>query len=280
MIVLHPSLTEDLIEFQSWDEIVNRPAFAREGVDLATTKLLRPIGIYPRFRESVGCGLKSCHRPHRRGLVVLTADGEEVNIGHLCGRKHFPEEFGVYWNMAQRYTARRVQVDAIRQLKTVARRHLARIEELRAQDNGGAWIEQAMQRLRNAIPGDAHMALCEAARRGEIDVYEEVRLRGEEADMQRHFAVRTSTGGSGSGVRREPRGRIEGAMIWRKEPHVALASLANDINEDFYAVYYFGCIVVVPGHAHPRNYDLDYGVYVSPKNGRVYRTRQECQTAR
>ncbi len=54
----------------------------------------------------------------------------------------------------------------------------------------------------------------------------------------------------------------------------------SNIDDDFYGVYYFDCIVVVPGHAHPRNYDRDYGVYVSPKNGRVYRTRQECQSAK
>lgn len=54
----------------------------------------------------------------------------------------------------------------------------------------------------------------------------------------------------------------------------------SNINEEFYAVYYFDCIVVVPGHAHPKYYDRDYGVYVSPKNGRVYRTRQECQSGK
>ena len=54
----------------------------------------------------------------------------------------------------------------------------------------------------------------------------------------------------------------------------------SNINDEFYAVYYFDCIVVVPGHAHPRNYDRDYGVYVSPKNGRVIRTRKECQSVK
>lgn len=54
----------------------------------------------------------------------------------------------------------------------------------------------------------------------------------------------------------------------------------SDINKEFYAVYYFDCIVVVPGFAHPRNYDRDYGVYISPKNGRVYKTRQECQSVK
>jgi hypothetical protein len=53
----------------------------------------------------------------------------------------------------------------------------------------------------------------------------------------------------------------------------------SDIAEEFYAVLYFGCMVVVPGHAHARNCDRDYGVYVSPKNGRAYRTRQQCRSA-
>jgi hypothetical protein len=54
----------------------------------------------------------------------------------------------------------------------------------------------------------------------------------------------------------------------------------SNINAELYAVYYMGCVVVVPGAAHPRNYDRDYGVYISPMNGRVYRTKQECQSAR
>ena len=54
----------------------------------------------------------------------------------------------------------------------------------------------------------------------------------------------------------------------------------SNINEELYAVYYFGCIVVVPGMAHPRNYDRDYGVFISPKNGRAYKTRRECQAAK
>lgn len=54
----------------------------------------------------------------------------------------------------------------------------------------------------------------------------------------------------------------------------------SNIKSDFYAVLYFGCIVIVPGQAHPRNYDKNYGVYVSPKNGRVYKTKTECQPAR
>lgn len=53
----------------------------------------------------------------------------------------------------------------------------------------------------------------------------------------------------------------------------------SDINDDYYAVMYFGCIVVVPGLANQRKYGKDDGAFVAPKNGRVYRTRNECQSA-
>jgi hypothetical protein len=54
----------------------------------------------------------------------------------------------------------------------------------------------------------------------------------------------------------------------------------SNISSKYYAVWYFGCVVVVPGNAHVKNYDRDYGVFISPTNGRVYRTRAECTAAR
>ncbi len=51
----------------------------------------------------------------------------------------------------------------------------------------------------------------------------------------------------------------------------------SNINNELYAVLYFGCVSVVPGRAHPRNYDSNYGVYISPKTGNIYRSSAECQ---
>ena len=53
----------------------------------------------------------------------------------------------------------------------------------------------------------------------------------------------------------------------------------SNIKNELYAVLYFGCIVVVPGQAHPRNYDKDYGVHISPKTGLVYKTSAECRAS-
>lgn len=50
----------------------------------------------------------------------------------------------------------------------------------------------------------------------------------------------------------------------------------SNINNELYAVMYFGCVAIVPGNAHPKNYGLDYGVFISPKTGNIYRTSSEC----
>jgi hypothetical protein len=53
----------------------------------------------------------------------------------------------------------------------------------------------------------------------------------------------------------------------------------SNINSEFYAVLYFGCVAIVPGHAHPKNYNQDYGVFISPKTGSIYRSSSECQAS-
>ena len=51
----------------------------------------------------------------------------------------------------------------------------------------------------------------------------------------------------------------------------------SNIQNELYAVLYLGCVAVVPGQAHPRNYDREYGVHISLKTGLVYRTSAECR---
>lgn len=53
----------------------------------------------------------------------------------------------------------------------------------------------------------------------------------------------------------------------------------SDWDDDYYAVMYFDCVAVIPGKANPKKYDKEDGAFVSPKNGRVYHSRFECQAA-
>ena len=51
----------------------------------------------------------------------------------------------------------------------------------------------------------------------------------------------------------------------------------SNIKNELYAVLYFGCIAIVPGEAHPKNYNREYGVFISPTTGLVYQTSAECR---
>jgi hypothetical protein len=53
----------------------------------------------------------------------------------------------------------------------------------------------------------------------------------------------------------------------------------SNIDSELYAVLYFGCVAVVAGKANPKNYDRDYGVFISPKTGNIYRTSPECKAS-
>jgi hypothetical protein len=53
----------------------------------------------------------------------------------------------------------------------------------------------------------------------------------------------------------------------------------SNIKNELYAVMYYGCIAVVPGQGHERNYDKDYGVHISPKTGLVYKSSSECRAS-
>jgi hypothetical protein len=53
----------------------------------------------------------------------------------------------------------------------------------------------------------------------------------------------------------------------------------SNIDSELYAVLYFGCVAVVAGKANPKNFDRDYGVFISPKTGNIYRTSPECKAS-
>lgn len=51
----------------------------------------------------------------------------------------------------------------------------------------------------------------------------------------------------------------------------------SSVKEEIYAVWYFGCVAVVPGEASTGRYRDAHGVYISPRNGLVFQSRAECE---
>jgi hypothetical protein len=53
----------------------------------------------------------------------------------------------------------------------------------------------------------------------------------------------------------------------------------SDANEEHYALMYWGCVAIAPGNGYRLKYDHNYGVYISPVTGKVYRSPNECVAA-
>ncbi len=51
----------------------------------------------------------------------------------------------------------------------------------------------------------------------------------------------------------------------------------SNVDAELYAVLYGGCIAIVPGKSNKTAHHRDYGVFISPKDGVVYRTSVQCE---
>lgn len=59
--------------------------------------------------------------------------------------------------------------------------------------------------------------------------------------------------------------------------HTVIGFRHSDVDAELYGVFYGGCVAVVPGKGNASPKHRDYGVFISPRNGEVYRTSVECE---
>ncbi|QMV50942.1 hypothetical protein [Ewingella americana] len=74
-----------------WHEVEERDSFSSV-IDLTGQKLLDVFGYY-ELAEMRPCGKSNCRTKHKKGLLVITDQGVETNIGHQCGFEAFGVEF-------------------------------------------------------------------------------------------------------------------------------------------------------------------------------------------
>lgn len=90
-IVIFIKRNNSVDKLEDWELVANRESFTAS-VDLSKKKLLDIFGYY-ELGEKKSCGIKSCRTPHKKGLLVVTEDGIETNIGHKCGANIFGVQF-------------------------------------------------------------------------------------------------------------------------------------------------------------------------------------------
>lgn len=80
----------------NFEEITSRPNFVEKvtiarGEDVQNT-ISDLVGFYV-LRDFVSCGISSCGKKHQKGYIAALHDGNEIIIGHKCGKKHFGVSF-------------------------------------------------------------------------------------------------------------------------------------------------------------------------------------------
>lgn len=73
---------------EDWTEIQNRENY-RPKLDLQDQQLSDVFGYYEDLPEEIPCGKASCRAGHKKGFLVITEDGLETNLGHVCGTNVF-----------------------------------------------------------------------------------------------------------------------------------------------------------------------------------------------
>ena len=172
---------EGVLEFRSFSEMESRPSFCRH-LDPGETKLVKIIGFYS-FPDHVQCGLPD-HTPHQTGYLVVTDDGRETNIGHVCGKKHFGEDFQILRN---RFESRRRVKDYREQLGAFRSKlptYHEQIDGMRKDQNGATWLNAICETFRRHCPIPLWDDLRRRARLEDGRVYELTVLRGAEAERR------------------------------------------------------------------------------------------------
>ncbi len=220
---------EDLIEFTDFGQVEAREKFVRD-IDPATVKLIKPIGYYRHLPDEVRCGLKDCHQGHFTGLVVLTSENTEGNIGNHCGKTQFGDVFVDMINQVERSERRKTGRERAKRLHQDAPSISKQIEQLIGMEYGSAWVQTSIDALRKFLPSQAAFELADRALRRQDKVYEAVRLTAKEKEARQQTRGAMSWGGRhAEEFKDEPRGQLDGLPIWQTSPHRILTDLRDQL---------------------------------------------------
>lgn len=75
----------------TWEDIYKMSGYT-DSLDPEKEKLKQVVNKYKLPTEGK-CGLSNCGKAHNNGCIVETESGRLTNLGHICGKKYFGENF-------------------------------------------------------------------------------------------------------------------------------------------------------------------------------------------
>ena len=172
-------LTDRLAQFtaapSTYEDLLRRESFTTD-VDPKLHRLAEVLTPYS-FAKEAPCGLTTCHQGHLHGFLVRTATGEETNIGHVCGKNHFGEDFDIANATYRRIADRRDAVNQVRALQEQAPAVRSQIQTLVDQPFGVRWVYHLMACLQRRIGVAAYSHLVTRAKRDDFAAMSRFQLK-------------------------------------------------------------------------------------------------------
>lgn len=207
----------DFTEIKSLEDMINRPNYRPE-IDPKTVKIEDIVAPYAL--KNIRCGLKDCHQPHDAGLLVRTNSGIEVNIGHVCGTKHFGADFKTLRNRHLKEDRIRIYKRKLNEVLDQQEQIFSRILEMRNAEHGARWLRRSLDHFKTAYPNPI-IAELEARAKRDADLVQVSRERTKEEIDVAHAANPTASRDS---FRYETVtvGRLRGLYIFERDIRVVL----------------------------------------------------------
>lgn len=228
------------IYFLNFEQVQNYPGY-RFDINPDATELVGMIGSY-YLNPMVPCGLSSCHTKHKKGYVVVTADGEFTNIGNDCGKKHFPEGWAVHRNaLESRHRIQRYrEVIAL----CMANKHVfeERLRGLKESMRGGTWLNTLATEFSRVIPFDVMKQIRDRAQKGISEVFSERPMTPQEMEDE---DIRLGRNPDEENLRRAvryvrvPCGHLDGLRIWARPIRTVLVEELEWGMRDLLAVDFY-----------------------------------------
>lgn len=159
---------EHLVPLSSIEELRRRPHF-KAPIDPRQHKLVEVLKDYI-FDNEVPCGLSTCKQGHLKGFLVRTESGVETNIGHVCGKRQFGEDFDV---ASARFNRAKEHRNALARLDVLKGQAIDVIRQLQEQVDapfGLRWVYAVRDAVRDRVGRDAFDHFVTRSKRDEYDV--------------------------------------------------------------------------------------------------------------
>ena len=146
-------------------DLLSRPLY-QSTINLGDSKLSEVLTQY-HFDEPYACGLSTCRTPHQEGFLVLTDDGVETNIGGICGRRIFGDDFAIKANLQAQRARLKYQTETLQEVRNNKTSLISRIADLLDRPYGIKWSEHTLKDFKEAIGHTVFSKLRDKARRND-----------------------------------------------------------------------------------------------------------------